>query len=43
MCVLYSKQYGIYVLLEDYLLTVERRFARPSDPEIYAGWSVICW
>jgi hypothetical protein len=25
-----------YYLLEDYRLTVERRFARPNDPESYA-------
>jgi hypothetical protein len=32
-----------YVLLEDYRLIVERRFARPSDPEKYAGGSVTFW
>jgi hypothetical protein len=28
---------------EDYRLTVERRFARPNDPESYAGGSVRSW
>jgi hypothetical protein len=31
------------VLLEDYRLVVERRFARPSDAERYAGGIVSTW
>jgi hypothetical protein len=30
-------------LLEDYRLIVERSFARPNDPESYAGGSVSSW
>jgi hypothetical protein len=30
-------------LLEDCRLIVERRFARPADPESYAGGSVSSW
>jgi hypothetical protein len=30
-------------LLEDYRLIVERRSARPNDPESYAGGSVSSW
>jgi hypothetical protein len=32
-----------YFLLEDYRLTVERRSARPNDPEGYASGSVSSW
>jgi hypothetical protein len=31
------------ILLKDYRLIVERRFARPSDRESYAGGSVSSW
>jgi hypothetical protein len=31
------------VLFEDYRLVVERRSARPSDPEIYAGGNLSFW
>jgi hypothetical protein len=31
------------VLFEDYRLIVERRFARPSDPESYAGGGASFW
>jgi hypothetical protein len=31
------------VILEDYSLIFERRFARPIDPESHAGGSVSCW
>jgi hypothetical protein len=30
-------------VIEDYRLIVERRFARPNDPESYAGGSVSTW
>jgi hypothetical protein len=30
-------------LYEDYRLIVERRFARPNDPESYADGSVNSW
>jgi hypothetical protein len=30
-------------LLEDWRLIVQSRFARPSDPESYAGGSVSSW
>jgi hypothetical protein len=30
-------------LPEDYCIIVERRFARPNDPESYAGGSVSFW
>jgi hypothetical protein len=33
----------ISLFLEDYRLIVERRSARPSDPESYAGGSVSFW
>jgi Ca2+/Na+ antiporter len=33
----------LFVLLEDYRLIVERRFARRSDAENYAGGSASSW
>jgi hypothetical protein len=31
------------ILLEDYRLIVEKRFAHRNDPESYAGGSVSSW
>jgi hypothetical protein len=33
----------IIIILEDYRLIVARRFARPNDPDSYAGGSVCSW
>jgi hypothetical protein len=42
MLLLFSGQY-MRLLVEDYHLIVEKRFACPNDPENYAGGSVSSW
>jgi hypothetical protein len=37
-----NERMKLKLLLEDYRLTVERRFARPNDPESFTGWSNPC-
>jgi hypothetical protein len=33
----------MYILLEDYRLIVEKRYARPNDPQSYVGGSINSW